>query len=100
VIMIANEKNEQIKIENDTLFLQSNNQLFRYEKFASALNLDNFADRCSNIEQLNHALKIRGYPGIEQILNDTSLRLSCSQYYEGKDIVTIQGSSEHWMLEI
>jgi hypothetical protein len=103
-VISADSKNRdfELTLNGDTLLLTNHIGSSKFIK--SAIPFDFLESKYSvdldNITLLNKSLSLRGYPTMQSILKEDSLRMDCNAWLGNRNMVYAQKTKKSWVLEI
>ncbi|GAB1403426.1 hypothetical protein MASR1M74_06040 [Lentimicrobium sp.] len=90
----------RIEIKNDTLHLFDNNTLSKFIKSHECSELNAQHYKKANVHLLNKALEARGYPKIEEIVNQDYLMFECNKWINNSNVLYVKGKPNAWIIDI
>lgn len=90
----------RIKIKNDTLHLFENNTLSKFIKSHECSELNTQHYKKANVHLLNIALEARGYPKLEEIVNQDYLMCECNKWINNSNVLYVKGKPNAWIIDI
>jgi len=98
----SKKRNFELTLNGDTLFLIDGISSNKFIK--SVIPFDFWEDKYSvyseNITLFNKSLSLRGYPTIQKILKEDSLRMDCNAWLGNRNIIYSRDKRKSWVLEI
>lgn len=90
----------KIVIQDKELQFVEGGSVSRFTKSqkSNEYNLDHYLE--DNVDFLNDAFVARGYPKLEMILKENTLKCDCNKWMGGKNVLYVKGAPKSWIIEM
>ena len=90
----------KLQINYDTLFLTVNNKLSKFIQSGISKEFDRQFYLQDNVKLLNESFAKRGYPRLEEIVDNDSLKCDCNKWMGNVNILYVKGKPLSWIIEM
>jgi len=100
VLNKANDSWAKLLIAGDTLNFIENNILSKFEKMEGLKHFDAKQHVEYNVNLLDKAFILRGYPTLDEIVAQKSLKCECNKWMGNTNMLYVKGKPKSWILKL
>ena len=90
----------KVSVKDKELQFIENSTIIRFTESRKSRRYDPYHYLEDNVDLLNEAFVSRGYPKLEKIVKENSIRCDCNKWMENKNILYVKGKPKSWIIEM